>query len=136
MAKEEDKAAAAGIDVGKPAAPIVDWDDSEMRSTYANVVNASSTREEVTLFFGTNQTWNPGSSREFKVRLTDRIVLNPYAAKRLWVLLGAILGEYESRFGSLQVEAMKAAVAGGSKKDQGNGRKSAPKASAEAENGS
>ena len=27
-------------------------------------------------------------------------MLNPHAAKRLWVLLGAILNEYESRFGA------------------------------------
>ncbi len=89
----------ADVDVGSPAAPTVNWDDSQMRTSYANVVNASSTREEVTLFFGTNLTWNPSEKREFNVRLSDRIVLNPYAAKRLLILVGAILKEYESRFG-------------------------------------
>ena len=107
MANKKSEMDAAGIDVGQPAAPTVDWDDSEMRSTYANVVNASSTREEVTIFFGTNDTWKPTPERKFHVSLTDRIVLNPYAAKRLWVLLGAILGEYESRFGALKVEGGK-----------------------------
>lgn len=92
------------VEVGKPAAPTVNWDDSQMRTSYANVVNASSTREEVTLFFGTNLTWNPTESREFHVRLSDRIVLNPYAAKRLWTLLGAILKEYETRFGTLSLD--------------------------------
>jgi hypothetical protein len=105
MANEE-KAQSTGIDVGKPAAPTVDWDDSGMRSTYANVVNASSTREEVTLFFGTNETWNPTPARKFHVKLTDRIVLNPHAAKRLWVLLGAVLGEYEKRFGVVAVDGL------------------------------
>ena len=94
----------ADVDTGKPVAPTVDWDDSEMRSSYANVVNASSTREEVTLFFGTNKTWKPTETREFHVQLSDRIVLNPYAAKRLWLLLGAILKEYERRFGELRVD--------------------------------
>jgi hypothetical protein len=122
MAQEENKATTAGIDVGRPAAPTVDWDESDMRSTYANVVNASSTREEVTLFFGTNQTWNPGATREFHVRLTDRIVLNPYAAKRLWVLLGAVLREYESRFGPLRVEGLSAGAAATSKTTSGNAR--------------
>jgi hypothetical protein len=74
-----------------------------MRTTYANVVNAASTREEMTLFFGTNLTWNPGEAKEFHVRLSDRIVLNPLAAKRLWMLLGAMLKEYETRFGPLQM---------------------------------
>ena len=104
---DEDKAATAddaAVEVGKPALPTVNWDDSEMATTYANVVNASSTREEVTLFFGQNLTWNPGEKREFNVKLTDRIVLNPYAAKRLWILTGAILKEYESRFGQLKID--------------------------------
>jgi len=100
------------VEAGKPAAPTVDWDDSEMRSTYANVVNASSTREEVTLLFGTNQTWNPGANRKFKVRLQDRIVLNPHAAKRLWILLGAILTEYEKRFGAISVDSSAVASSG------------------------
>jgi hypothetical protein len=37
--------------------------------------------------------------------LSDRIVLNPFAAKRLWMLLSAILKEYESRFGVMQIDA-------------------------------
>ena len=84
--------------------PAVNWDDSGMRTSYANVVNASSTREEVMLFFGQNLTWNPAEAREFNIRLSDRIVLNPYAAKRLWVLLGAVLREYEVRFGALNID--------------------------------
>jgi hypothetical protein len=95
-----------------------------MRSTYANVVNASSTREEVTIFFGTNDTWKPTPDRKFHVSLTDRIVLNPYAAKRLWVLLGAILGEYESRFGALPMEGVKAAASKAATAAKGNGEKS------------
>ena len=84
--------------------PTVSWDDSAMRTSYANVVNASSTREEVMLFFGTNQTWNLGEAKEIKVRLGDRIVLSPFAAKRLWILLGALLKEHETRFGALALD--------------------------------
>ena len=99
---------AGDIEVGKPVAPTVDWDDSKMQSSYANVVNASSTREEVTLFFGTNQTWNPEADRKFKVELNDRIVLNPHAAKRLWILMGAILKEHETRFGAIHMSGIEA----------------------------
>jgi hypothetical protein len=98
-----DQKTVTDVDSGKPVTPTVDWDDSQMRSSYANVVNASSTREEVTLFFGTNKTWKPTEKQEFHVQLSDRIVLNPYAAKRLWVLMGALLKEYERRFGELVV---------------------------------
>lgn len=106
MATEQatDITEAADVDVGAPAAPTVNWDDSHMQTSYANVVNAASTREEFTLFFGTNQTWNPVGASEFNVRLSDRIVLSPYAAKRLWTLLGAVLKEYETRFGVLHLD--------------------------------
>lgn len=85
----------------------VKWDDSKMQTSYANVVNATSTREEVSIFFGTNQTWNVKEGDELTVQLKDRIVLNPYAAKRLVVLMSGILKEYESRYGELNITANK-----------------------------
>ncbi len=84
--------------------PQIRWDDSKMQTTYANVVNAASTREEVSVVFGTNQTWNVRDQKEFTIELTHRIVLNPYAAKRLSVLLGRIVSEYEKRFGTLPID--------------------------------
>lgn len=83
--------------------PKVNWDDSDLRTTYANVVNATSTREEVSVFFGVNKTWN-GADGEFDVKLTDRMVLNPYAAKRLALLLAGVLTQYEKRYGKLDLD--------------------------------
>jgi hypothetical protein len=80
--------------------PTIRWDDSNMRSVYANVCNVSSTREEVTLLFGTNQAWRSGQ-KEVGVDLTDRVILSPFAAKRLARLLNGVVGEYEKRFGTL-----------------------------------
>lgn len=97
----EAKAAPNGADA-KSSAPKVVWDDSGMNMSYANVVNVTSTREEVTLFFGTNQTWNARES-EFKVKLHDRIIVSPFAAKRLLTLLSAVVGEYEKRYGKLDI---------------------------------
>lgn len=82
----------------------VRWDDSKMKSTYANVCNVASTREEVTLLFGTNQTWHTGG-KEVVVELSDRIILNPYAAKRLTGLLNAVIKQYEEHFGTIDIEA-------------------------------
>ena len=87
---------------GRPAQTLR-WDDSNMMNTYANVANVSSTREEVTLLFGTNQSWNTGQ-QELAIQLTNRIILNPFAAKRLATLLNNIMGEYESRFGKLSTD--------------------------------
>ena len=86
------------------ALPKVKWNDSDMKTTYANVCNVSSTREEVTVLFGTNQTWHAGQ-KEVTVELNDRIILSPFAAKRLMLLLKNVVDQYEQRFGSLSVEA-------------------------------
>ena len=85
------------------ASPTVKWDDANMRSSYANVCNVASTREEVTLLFGTNQTWHSGQ-QEVSVRLSDRIILSPFAAKRLSMLIVNVVNEYEKRFGTLSID--------------------------------
>ena len=83
-------------------APNVIWNDGDMRSTYANVCNVSSTREEVVVMFGTNQAWQ-GSEQEVTIDLSDRIIMSPFAAKRLSLLLQNVIAQYESRFGTLDV---------------------------------
>jgi hypothetical protein len=88
--------------------PKIVWDDSSMRSVYANVVNAAGTREEIVLLFGMNQAWHSGQ-KEVKVQLTDRVVLSPFAAKRLVLLLNNIVRDYEKRYGILDVEARRQA---------------------------
>ena len=87
--------------------PRLKWDDASMKSSYANVCNVASTREEVVLLFGMHQAWQSGQ-KEVTVQLTDRIVLSPFAAKRLSALLSNVLKTYESRFGALNTEASKA----------------------------
>src|SRR5262245_1195597 len=101
--KEPEGAAGTLADARAEALPRVTWDDSDMKTTYANVCNVASTREEVTLLFGTHQSWG-GAQQEVRVRLSDRIILNPHAAKRLARLLAGVVGEYERRFGPLGPE--------------------------------
>ena len=100
---QEGDAAAEGGDAARSQVRVR-WDDSRMTNTYANVCNVSSTREEMTLLFGTNQTWHTGQN-ELTVQLSNRIILNPYAAKRLSLLLANVVKEYESRFGALNIDA-------------------------------
>lgn len=90
-------------EAGAGSGTRIRWDDGNMRSSYANVCNVTSTREEVVMLFGINQTWNRGQT-EVTVQLTDRIIVSPYAAKRLVKLLESVVGEYEKRFGELKVE--------------------------------
>jgi hypothetical protein len=99
--KEDVKEAAKPAGDANAANPKVVWDDSQMTTAYVNVCNVLGTREEVTLLFGTNQAW-PGGQKEVRVLLSNRIVLNPYAAKRLLQLLQQGVKEYEGRYGELK----------------------------------
>jgi hypothetical protein len=96
--------AQSGDKAGNETTPNVQWDDSHMRSTYSNVCNVVGTREELVLLFGVHQAWRSGA-KEVTVQLQDRIILSPFAAKRLNLLLTRILREYETRYGQLNIEA-------------------------------
>jgi hypothetical protein len=82
----------------------VRWDTSDVKSSYCNVCNVTSTREEVVLNFGINQSWerSPG---EVEIQLTNRVILSPFAAKRLVLTLNRLMSEYEARYGELITEA-------------------------------
>ncbi len=69
-----------------------------MDTTYANIVNVTGSREEVSLFFGINKTWDLEEIKEVVVEMSHRILLNPYGAKRLLILLTQVIEEYEFRF--------------------------------------
>ena len=77
------------------------WDDTNMQTSYANVCNVVGSREEVTLLFGTNHAWQSGS--DLAVKLSHRIVLTPYTAKRLAQMLEQGVREYEQRFGEIKL---------------------------------
>jgi len=104
MSNEESKKPAAKP--GQGAAMQLKWDDSNMKSSYANVCNAMSTREEVVLMFGVNQAWH-GGQKEVTIQLTDRIILSPHAAKRLSLLLNNLIRQHEERFGPINIEVQK-----------------------------
>jgi hypothetical protein len=87
---------------GAAAQRKIHWDDSNMRSVYANVCNAAGTREEIVLLFGMNQAWH-SAQEAVTIQLADRIVLSPFVAKRLSILLNNVLRDYETRYGSLDV---------------------------------
>ena len=102
--KKDEKTGATGGTAQAGAQPKVVWDDSNMRSVYANATNVAGGQEEIVLLFGMNQSWQAGQ-KEIKIQLSDRIVLSPFAAKRLAILLNNVLKDYEKRYGELEVIA-------------------------------
>ncbi len=104
--KEPTKKAAAAAAPAAPAAsgaagPRVKWNVEHLKSSYVNFANANSTREEVVLNFGLNTSWDR-SQPEVEIELAHRIVMSPFAAKRLSELLAKLMTEYESRHGELK----------------------------------
>ncbi|QIK42229.1 DUF3467 domain-containing protein [Pontivivens nitratireducens] len=86
------------------SAGTVDWNDDDMATNFANVVNIQGTLEQIELFFGTNRTWNLGEGSNVRVDLTNRMILTPHAAKRLNSILTGVLREYETRHGPLSAD--------------------------------
>src|ERR1700736_5478474 len=81
--------------------PRVHFDNSQIKSSYCNVCNATSTREEVVINFGVNQTWDTGE-KDLEVQMLPRIILSPFAAKRLRELLDKLIQDHEARHGELR----------------------------------
>jgi hypothetical protein len=75
-------------------------DASSMKSVYANAFNVGISREEIVVLLGMGQI-SLANRKELKICLSDRIVMNPFAAKRLTTLLTRAIRDYEFRFGSL-----------------------------------
>lgn len=83
----------------------INWHDDKMQSVYANIGTATANREEFFLLFGTHQNWRGSltDTKEVDVDLSTRIVLNPYAAKRLAGILAGSIKAYEEQFGKIDV---------------------------------
>ena len=77
------------------------FDTTTVKSTYCNVCNATSTREEVVINFGVNKTWDTGAG-DMDVQVEHRIILSPFAAKRLKDLITRLMDEHEQRYGELR----------------------------------
>jgi hypothetical protein len=79
----------------------VQFDTSNLKSSYCNVCNGSSTREEVVINFGVNESWDMGREK-LLVHLQHRIVMSPYAAKRLRDMMNRLIEEHETVYGKLE----------------------------------
>ena len=77
------------------------FDTSAVKSTYCNVCNATSTREEVVINFGVNKTWDMNNG-DMDVLVEHRIILSPFAAKRLQEMINRLISEHENRYGELK----------------------------------
>ena len=94
-----------------PAAPAQFAVDTTALSTvYANFCRVTGTPEELVLDFGLNTQMTPVPGESIK--LTHRIVVNYYTAKRLLGALHMAVQQHEAVYGSLEVDVQKRVRAG------------------------
>jgi hypothetical protein len=79
----------------------VRFDDRQMNSNYANVANVGMSKDEVTLLFGTNQTWGAVGD-EIVIQLSSRVIMTPSVAKNFVDTLQRVLHEYEEKIGKIR----------------------------------
>lgn len=93
----------------QPAAPQqvqVQVDTKDLASSYANVVGIAANINEVYLTFGVNtDPYNPAPTEP--VKLNNRVIMTPDAAKRLCLNLNATLAAFEQRFGVIELDLQK-----------------------------
>lgn len=94
-------------------------DERDAKTSYANFFRTNATADEVILDFGMNypmQGTPPGTQpqpgMDIAVRVSDRIVLNYYSAKRLALTLGQLIQQHEKQFGTLELDVNKRRQAG------------------------
>jgi len=80
-------------------------DDTQVEAIYANLCRVSSTPEEVILDLALNP--NPVGGQDTTIRVSQRVILNHFTAKRLAALLGATVQRHEQTFGVLETDVRK-----------------------------
>lgn len=80
-------------------------DDSHCTAGYANFCRVSSTPEELILDLGLNP--HPYATGETTVRVSQRIIMNHFTAKRLIHALGVALQRHETAFGAVETDVRK-----------------------------
>jgi hypothetical protein len=102
------------VEAAKQAAPEpakndgtqVAIDATGMRTTYGNFYRVTGNPEEVLLDFGFySQVVTPGGPES--VKLTDRLVMNFYTAKKLHAVLQTIVSRHEEAYGEIQPDPAK-----------------------------
>jgi hypothetical protein len=79
--------------------------DRDAHSAYSNFARVTATPEEVILDFALNP--NPFAQGRHEVKITQRLILNFYTAKRLCRALVATLQRIESSFGPIELDVQR-----------------------------
>ncbi len=84
-------------------------DDSKAPSTYSNLVRVGGSAEEIVLDFA--GPLRPTGNNTAVMQVQQRIMMNPWAAKRLAMALGQTIQRYEQTYGVLEIDERRRRVA-------------------------
>jgi hypothetical protein len=79
-----------------------------LQPIYTNFARVMGSPEELILDFGLNT--DPMGSSNTPVKISERLVMNYFTAKRLWAALGVSLKRQEATFGVLETDVTKRVV--------------------------
>ena len=91
-------------ETNKPAAPQID--QSRLAVSYANVCRIAQTPNEVIVDFGVNPNFF-GNILDEPLKLENRVIMSHDAAKRLCLHLMATIQNYESKYGTIELDLTK-----------------------------
>ena len=102
--KKEPEAAPAAAPAAQAANEFV-TDNSSLSTVYTNFCRVMLTPEELVLDFGLNPHLVPTPGEA--VKLTHRVVMNFFTAKRLLNALAAVVTQHEAGYGALELDFQK-----------------------------
>ena len=85
--------------------PIPTVEAEGMSALYANYVKVGPSPEELVLDFGLNT--NLPGGQMVPIKISERIVLNYFTAKRLWAGIAMAIQRHEQTFGVLETDVNK-----------------------------
>ncbi len=88
-----------------PQQQQIPTDHSSLSTVYTNFCRVSVTPEELVLDFGLNPQTSPTQSEP--VKLTHRVVMNFFTAKRLLLALNNVVVQHENAYGALELDFQK-----------------------------
>jgi len=91
-------------ETNKPASPPID--QSNLSVSYANVCRIAQTPNEVIVDFGMNPNFF-GAILDEPLKLENRVIMSHDAAKRLCLHLMATIQNYESKYGTIELDVTK-----------------------------
>jgi hypothetical protein len=94
------------VAASQPIQQVIEAPDLE--PLYANFARVSGLPEELILDFGLNP--QAAGGQPVSVKVSQRLVVNYYTAKRLWMALGAFLQRHEQAFGEVQIDVNKRVI--------------------------